>query len=81
MIFLRPETGRERVRSPATTPCTLLMMSASGNWPADRRIRQRGRIAETPHGRIKHNMWLRQLSVRGIRKASGEWTFACAVHN
>ena len=43
--------------------------------------RQRGRIAETPHGRIKHNMRLRQLSVRGMRKASGEWTFACAVHN
>jgi transposase len=43
--------------------------------------RHRGRIAETPHGRIKHNMRLRQLSVRGIRKASGEWTFACAVCN
>jgi transposase len=43
--------------------------------------RQRGRIAETPHGRIKHNMGLRRLSVRGIRKAAGEWTFACAVHN
>jgi transposase len=43
--------------------------------------RQRGRIAETPHGRIKHNMRFRQLSVRGIRKASGEWTFTCAVHN
>jgi len=26
-------------------------------------------------------MRLRQLSVRGIRKAAGEWTFACAVHN
>jgi transposase len=43
--------------------------------------RQRGRIAETPHGRIKHNMGLRRLSVRGMRKAAGEWTFACAVHN
>jgi transposase len=43
--------------------------------------RQRGCIAETPHGRIKHNMRLRQLSVRGTRKAAGEWTFACAVHN
>ena len=43
--------------------------------------RQRGRIAETPHARIKHNMRFRQLSVRGIRRASGEWTFACAVHN
>ena len=43
--------------------------------------RQRGHIAETPHGHIKHNMGLRQLSMRGKRKASAEWTFACAVHN
>jgi transposase len=43
--------------------------------------RQRGHIAETPHGHIKHNMGLRQLSVRGKRKAAAEWTFAAAVHN
>ena len=43
--------------------------------------RQRGHIAETPHGHIKHNMGLRQLSVRGKAKASAEWTFACAVYN
>jgi transposase len=43
--------------------------------------RMRGHIAETPHGNIKHNLGIRRLSVRGIRKASGEWTFACAVHN
>ena len=43
--------------------------------------RQRGHIAETPHGNIKHNMGFRQLSVRGKPKASAEWTFACAVHN
>src|SRR3984957_9919806 len=43
--------------------------------------RQRGHIAETPHGHIKHNMGLRQLSVRGKRKASAEWTFAAPVHN
>ena len=43
--------------------------------------RQRGHIAETPHGNIKHNMGFRQLSVRGKRKASAEWTFAAAVHN
>ena len=43
--------------------------------------RQRGHIAETPHGHIKHNMGLRQLSVRGKPKASAEWKFACAVHN
>ena len=43
--------------------------------------RQRGHIAETPHGHIKHNMRFRQLSVRGKRKAAAEWTFAAAVHN
>jgi hypothetical protein len=43
--------------------------------------RQRGHIAETPHGHIKHNMGLRQLSVRGTAKAAAEWAFTCAVHN
>jgi transposase len=43
--------------------------------------RQRGHIAETPHGHIKHNMRFRQLSVRGKPKAKAEWTFVCAVHN
>jgi len=43
--------------------------------------RQRGHIAETPHGQIKHNMGLRQLSVRGKPKAAAEWKFICAVHN
>jgi transposase len=43
--------------------------------------RQRGHIAETPHGHIKHNMRFRQLSVRGKPAAAAEWTFACAVHN
>ena len=43
--------------------------------------RQRGHIAETPHGHIKHNMGIRQLSLRGKPKASAEWTFICAVHN
>jgi transposase len=43
--------------------------------------RHRGHIAETPHGDIKHNMGLRQLSMRGKRKAAAEWTFAAAVYN
>jgi hypothetical protein len=43
--------------------------------------RQRGHIAETPHGNIKHNLGFRQLSMRGLRKASAEWQFACTVHN
>jgi transposase len=43
--------------------------------------RQRGHIAETPHGDIKHNMRFGQLSLRGKRKAAAEWRFACAVRN
>jgi len=43
--------------------------------------RQRGHIAETPHGNIKHNLGFRQLSMRGLRNASAEWTFMVTVHN
>ena len=43
--------------------------------------RHRGHIAETPHGHIKHNMRIRQLSMRGLTKAAAEWTFICTVHN
>jgi transposase len=42
---------------------------------------QRGHIAETPHGHIKHNMRFRQLSMRGKPKAAAEWTFVCTVYN
>jgi transposase len=43
--------------------------------------RKRGHIAETPHGQIKHNMGIRNLTMRGKPKASAEWKFICAVHN
>jgi transposase len=43
--------------------------------------RQRGHIAETPHGQIKHNMGFRQLSMRGLPKATAEWAFTTGVHN
>jgi hypothetical protein len=43
--------------------------------------RQRGHIAETPHAAIKHNLAIRQLSLRGKRHAAAEWTFITAVAN
>jgi transposase len=43
--------------------------------------RQRGHIAETPHGHIKHNMRFRQLTMRGKPKAVAEWAFTTTVHN
>jgi transposase len=43
--------------------------------------RRRGHIAETLHGQVKHNLGIRRLSVRGMPRASGEWTFITAVAN
>jgi len=43
--------------------------------------RRRGHIGETFHGDLKHNQGIRRLSVRGMRRASGEWTFTAAVRN
>jgi transposase len=43
--------------------------------------RQRGHISETPHGHIKHNMGIRQLTLRGKTKATAEWNLTAATHN
>jgi hypothetical protein len=43
--------------------------------------RRRSHIGETFHGDLKHNQGIRRLSVRGLPRASGEWTFAAAVRN
>jgi transposase len=43
--------------------------------------RRRSHIGETFHGDLRHNQHFRRLSVRGLPRASGEWTFATAVRN
>jgi transposase len=43
--------------------------------------RRRSHIGETFHGDLKHNQGIRRLTVRGLPRASGEWTFATAVRN
>jgi Transposase DDE domain len=43
--------------------------------------RRRSHIGETFHGDLKHNQAIRRLTVRGLPRASGEWTFAAAVRN
>jgi transposase len=68
--------GRQRAR-PATIAMAERLKTADGLTA----YHQRGHIAETPHGHIKHNMRFRQLSVRGNAKAAAEWTFTAAVHN
>jgi transposase len=43
--------------------------------------RQRGHIAETPHGSIKHNMGIRQFTLRGTARVTAEWNLITATHN
>jgi transposase len=62
-------------------PATLAMAARLATDDGIAAYRQRGHIAETPHGQIKHNMRFRQLSMRGKPKAAAEWTFTAAVHN
>jgi transposase len=51
-----------------TGPATTAMAARLATGDAITAYRQRGHIAETPHGQIKHNMRFRQLSVRGKPK-------------
>jgi hypothetical protein len=62
-------------------PATLAMAARLATGDGITAYRQRGHIAETPHGQIKHNMRFRQLSLRGHPKATAEWTFTATVHN
>jgi transposase len=64
-------------RSPAATAMAARLATPAGIAA----YRQRGHIAETPHGHIKHNMGFRQLTMRGKPKAAAEWAFAATVHN
>jgi hypothetical protein len=43
--------------------------------------RRRAHIGETFHGDLKHNQGFRRLTVRGLPRAAGEWTFTTAVRN
>lgn len=64
-----------------TGPATTAMAARLATTDAITAYRNRGHIAETPHGQIKHNMRFRQLCLRGKTKAAAEWTFTAAVHN
>jgi len=74
-------SGATSADPPAHGEATVAMAARLAAPEGITAYRQRGHIAETPHGHIKHNMRFRQLSVRGKPKAAAEWTFACAVHN
>jgi transposase len=72
----QPAGGWHRT-GPATTAMAARLATSEGITA----YRHRGHIAERPHGHIKHNMGLRQLSLRGITRARAEWQLACTVAN
>ncbi len=43
--------------------------------------RRRGPLAEGPFGNTKHNRGFRRFSMRGLPRASGEWSFSATVAN
>ena len=73
--------ARDGTALPAGGEATAAMAARLATPAGITAYRQRGHIAETPHGHIKHNMRFRQLSVRGKPKAAAEWRFAATVHN
>jgi transposase len=74
-------SGATSAGPPARGEATMAMAARLATPEGITAYRQRGHIAETPHGHIKHNMRFRQLPVRGKPKAAAEWKFAATVHN
>jgi transposase len=77
----RAAADPRRCGGTARGPAVLAMAARLTTPEATTAYKQRGHIAETPHGHIKHNMGFRQLSVRGLPRATAEWTLAATVHN
>lgn len=75
------KAARGGASPPASGQATAAMAARLATPDGITAYRQRGHIAETPHGHLKHNLRFRQLSMRGKTKAAAEWRFACAVHN
>jgi transposase len=73
--------GQQAAGPQRSGPATTAMRERLRTGDGIAAYRQRGHIAETPHGNIKHNMRFRQLTMRGKHKTAAEWTFACTVHN
>jgi transposase len=64
-----------------TGPATTAMAARLATEEGITAYRKRGHIGERPHGHIKHNMGLRQLSVRGTPRVTAEWNLTCTTAN
>jgi transposase len=62
-------------------PCTQRMGVKLRSDDGRRRFKRRKAIVEPPLGWIKHVLGFRAFSMRGHRKAAGEWSLVCLVMN
>jgi transposase len=77
-------SGRRPARRPSTRArgqAAAAMAARLARAPDQARYRQRGHLIETLFGHRKHNLGFRQFSMRGLARASGEWTFANTTEN
>jgi transposase len=77
----RAAAGNDEPGRRALGDTTAAMAARITSYPASTTYRQRGPIAETPFGNRKHNHDFRAFSMRGLARASGEWTFQNTVEN
>ena len=73
--------GLRRSGRTARGQATLAMAARLASTPGINLYRQRSPIAETPFGNHKHNRGFRRFSMRGLARASGEWSFENTVAN
>jgi transposase len=62
-------------------PCTQRMGAKLRTDEGRQRFKRRKAIVEPPLGWIKHVLGFRAFSMRGHRKAAGEWSLVCLVMN
>ena len=77
----RPRRQRARPAAALGQPAIAAMAARLATPEGIAAYRQRGHIAETPHGDIKHNMGFRQFCMRGKPRVGAEWIHPSAVHN
>jgi transposase len=66
-------------RALSDTAAAMAARIAAPPWRAA--YKQRGPLAEGPFGNRKHNHGFRAFSMRGLARASGEWTFQNTTEN
>jgi hypothetical protein len=74
----QPTATRDRAAVPDSVTGQMETRVRRGGWRS--RYRLRKLIVEPVFGQIKHPRGFRQLLLRGLEKARGEWSLVCTAH-